>query len=423
MYDNLYSKTFHSIPKNLIPKYFIPKYFIFKKLYFYSFEALVVFLREAPVIAATKILLRRVHHMSIAMYAGPISMHETVNVRVFLSMYMVVLRPTYVFEEFCPSATAVMDSGRLLLTCFGGIITSILDGSTFSNLDVNLRASFTELLFDYLTKFNAWKVPDMEKLIGRIRHALIAIYGAQLSLPVNEPEDSRLSVELRAQIERLRAKIVQIAGAESLAEFDATRATAVSTNTLVITPRLNNEYLAHQLFINPGYQMKLAGLNSPHGITRLYQGLHAAFWNSVTDDLRMQPTCFTRVIVVLAEIRDSLEAVGGDPVRIQGLIDIPLIEDGFRADALHWPDALIMVGGVVEIIKTMQAPARDAETNTKWLEVKQMMEAEDCDYPSVFCKALQFLFSTLGGMRVDVANTRYFLFFQNDFFLIKNYLN
>ena len=381
-----------------------------------------MFLREKPIIATTKILLRRVHHMSVAMYRdGPISMYETVNVRVFLCVYMIVLRPTYVFEEFCPLATAVIDSGRLLLACFGGIITSILDGSTFSNLDVNLRASFSELLFDYLTKFNAWKVPDMEKLTGRIRHALIALYGAQLSLPINEPEDSRISVELRTQIERLRAKIVQTVGVGALAEFDATRAAA--TNTLAIVPRLNNEYLAHQLFIDPGYQMKLAGLNSPHGITRLYQGLHATFWNSVTDDLRMQPTCFTRVVVVLAEIRDSLEAVGGDPVRIQGVIDIPLIEDGFRADALHWPDALSMVGGVVEIIKTLQAPARDAETNTKWLEVKQTMEAGDCDYPSVFCNALQFLFRTLGGMRVDVANNRYFLFFQNDFFLIKNYLN
>lgn len=371
-----------------------------------------MFLREKTVIAATKKVLQRINNMTTALYAGPTSMHETVNIRVFLCMYMIVLRPTYVFVEFCPLATAVIGSGRLLLTCFGGIITSILDGSTFSDLDVNLRASFTDLLIDYLTKFNAWKVPDMEKLIGRIRHALVALYGAQLSLPTNEPEDSRLSVELRAQILRLRTKIVQIAGAEALAEFDATRATTAPINTLATTPRLDNEYLAHQLFINPGYQLQVAGHNSSHGITRLYQGLHIAFWDSVTDDLRNQPTCFIRVVMVLAEIRDSLEAVGGDPVRVQGLIDIPLIEDGFRADALHWSDALSMVGGVVEIIKMLQTPARYAETNAKWLEVKQMMEAGDCDYPSVFCKALQFLFKTLGGMRVDASNARYFLFFS-----------
>ena len=64
-------------------------------------------------------------------------------------------------------------------------------------------------------------VLDEFKLVGRIRHALFALYNACEHLPADEPTDSRLSVELRMQIERLRSTLAQIGDQATLTQFDA----------------------------------------------------------------------------------------------------------------------------------------------------------------------------------------------------------
>ena len=47
-----------------------------------------------------------------------------------------------------------------------------------------------------------------------------ALYLAQEEVPPDEQEDSKISMELRTQIKRLRSKLEQIAGAAALAKFD-----------------------------------------------------------------------------------------------------------------------------------------------------------------------------------------------------------
>ena len=319
-------------------------------------------------------------------------------------MYMMVFCPAQVFEEMSPLAVSAMDAGRLLLSCFEGIIDAIIKGAAFRNLDVNLRASFPELLFDYLTKFMAWKVPDQEKLVGRFRHALIALYGALETVP---EEQVGLRIELDAQIERLRTKLQQIAGVEELNDFDAYRAASgpfePSTRVVARNHRFTNEQLAHELFIDPGFRLS-EGISDYY--TVITEGLQYAFWDSVADDLRLTPPCNVRIIRVLHDIKKSLEDVGCDRVRIQTVIDLPLIQAGVDAGALHWGDVTTLVSGVFGEIKTVQSPARVANTDTVWQEIRQLRG--DGASPTVLCKALQSIVKILGGLRMDAANARYF---------------
>ena len=106
------------------------------------------------------------------------------------------------------------------------------------------------------------------KLTCRIKHALIALYQAEQHLPSDEPADSKLSLEFRTQIERLRSKLQQIAGPAALIEFDRNRASGIA---LVPSPcsasgaysalpgRLTNEQLAHELLLDPAFQLDESG--------------------------------------------------------------------------------------------------------------------------------------------------------------------
>jgi hypothetical protein len=120
------------------------------------------------------------------------------------------------------------------------------------------------------------QVPDEQKLIVRIKHALTALYEAETHLPADEPDDSQLKTEFRTQIERLRGKLEQIAGAAALEKFDEDR-TAMALlyggppnggggggnggggggggAYAALPGRITNESLAHELMLNPSFQL------------------------------------------------------------------------------------------------------------------------------------------------------------------------
>lgn len=390
-----------------------------------------MFLREKSTIAAAKALLERVHHSTTILHGNPPNADGfTVNVRVFLAMYMIALRPSHVFEDLDTLARSLLDAAKRLLQCFESIISQILERNlTVFCVDLNLRSEFASLLFDYLAKFKAWKIPDETKLTCRIKHALIALYGAEAQLPADEPEDSNLRVELRTQIERLRTKLEQIAGIGAVNDFDIQRMTfnrAVdpaivcniqSRNIPVFSRPASNQQLAHELLLNPAFQLELDNICDTSA-ARIRQSFEQAFWDSLVDDLTATPPCYFRVLRLMREFRDGLAEVGCNAGRIDEVLDLQLMRDRLAADAFSWPDVIALVSSIVAIVKPTQSPARDADTCTKWLQVRQqMVGAQVADQPSLFTKALKFLLSLLSNARVDAANARFF--FKNDFFFIK----
>jgi hypothetical protein len=111
-------------------------------------------------------------------------------------------------------------------------------------------------------------VPDEAKLMCRIKHALSALYLAQGQLPSDAPEDSKLKTEFRTQIERLRSKLLQIAGAQALAKSDEERDRLKASNDgegggggayAALPGRMTNVQLAHELLLNPAFQLDESG--------------------------------------------------------------------------------------------------------------------------------------------------------------------
>ena len=358
---------------------------------------------------------------------------KNINVRVFLAAYMITYRPTYVFEDVAnPLAQALLESSAKVLNAFHAIVRCIESGRTRSFQDVphDLSVDFETLLYEYLKAFKAWKVPDEAKLTCRIKHALIALYQAKEHLPPDEPEDSKLNIEFRTQIERLRSKLAQIAGEAALQEFDERRLAGyipasdangsggngggnggAGAAYAALPGRMTNEQLAHELLLDPTFQLDESGGCSVENpvFKRIRESFHHAFWDSLVDDLRLAAPCYVRVLRVLAEVRDGVNDLAGarESAALSDAIDLDFIKCQAEAGAYNWHNCCALIGSIVTIVQRVQAPKRDEETKTKWELIRgAMVAAVDVEQPRAFCNALEFLLDRLNAMRIDAANAR-----------------
>lgn len=279
------------------------------------------------------------------------------------------------------------------------------------------------MLSEYLKRFKAWKIPDEAKLTCRIKHALIALYQAEEYLPPNEPEDSKTRVEIRAQIERLRGKMQQIAGVDALNKFDEQRKvglvsgprTGVSGSSgsayAALPGRMTNEQLAHELLLNPTFQLDESGgcgVENPV-FHRIRESFHRAFWDSLEDDLKLDSPCYVRVLRVLSEIREGIADLSGsrESKIIREAVDLEFIKQQAEQGLYEWGSCMRLIGSIVAVIQRVQTPKRDLETRTRWKQVGLAMQnANGEDRPRAFCKALEFLLDRVNVMRIDAANAR-----------------
>jgi hypothetical protein len=178
---------------------------------------------------------------------------------------MIAYKQSHVFEEMKELETTLFNSASVFVEFVERIAKLIIERGSFSNIPKDLTANFIAYLYKFLKDFKAWKVPDEEKLTRRICHALIALEEAQMHLPEDEPGDSRLSVEFRTQIERLRSKLQQIAGADKVKEYDDSRRaareagrqnrTSASGSVGGLRDRVSNEQMAHELMLDPSFEL------------------------------------------------------------------------------------------------------------------------------------------------------------------------
>eukprot|EP00291_Cryptomonas_curvata_P012032 CAMPEP_0172200540 /NCGR_PEP_ID=MMETSP1050-20130122/29395_1 /TAXON_ID=233186 /ORGANISM="Cryptomonas curvata, Strain CCAP979/52" /LENGTH=130 /DNA_ID=CAMNT_0012877875 /DNA_START=477 /DNA_END=869 /DNA_ORIENTATION=+ len=120
----------------------------------------------------------------------------------------------------------LLQAARRLLEIFETICRALQD----NDLPLALLSQFPAALGEYLSRFSEWKRPDEAMLVGRIERALLAIVREQRKIGT---PDSPEAVELSAQAERLRTKLLQLGGTEAVGRFEATAAAAFQTSTLI----------------------------------------------------------------------------------------------------------------------------------------------------------------------------------------------
>lgn len=335
-----------------------------------------------------------------------------------MAAFMISYRPTHVFESMGLREQDLFDKTKAFLDCFYLITERISADWTFSNVPGELSLLFRPLIAQYVQSFQAWKIPDMERLATRIRHALVALYQARADLPEDEPANSRVNVELAAQIARLRNKLTDVAGADGLTKFDHDHPAESFTH---IPPsqdasggykrlaRVSNEQLASELMLDPSFQLDVDYINPSHDTIR---ALGVAFWDDVYTDLCQTPQQhFTRVFRVLTEIHncvaESTPKESQANLLIREVIDRPLIEQQLAEGAYDWSSWQRLLTSIVDII-AMTGFEHSAETMEMWAgdAGQGMREAEPSEQPKAFRYALQFLLDRGNLLRLAAANER-----------------
>jgi len=302
-----------------------------------------------------------------------------------------------------PLERTLYDVAILLLRGFEQIMESILSNKSFQNVPEDLTKNFPQSIFTYLRQFKAWKIPDEQKLLKRIHHALVALVQAQRALPEGEDPNSNLNVEFRTQIHRLRLKMKQIGGEDMLRATDNVCERVrqglpigdVCTTTItndgnggnggggssgtctVMFNRMTNEQLAHELMLDPKFMLSDDGLFSRDSSQNkeIRKVMMDAMWESMSDDLCLDPPCYVRVLHVLSEIREGIQELSHGRGNIQEVLDIDFLRESTLHGVFSWTESCDLITGVVKVIKLIQSPSRDDETNEKFKSIMFSMNS------------------------------------------------
>ena len=184
-----------------------------------SFDDLVPYLREKPVITICKRILQRIHFLCLFRNKAlqPNGDDTTINVRVFLCVYMIAFNPSRVFhEEKGNLEMGLKAEGTHLIVVFEEIMKALMQSSTksFSEVPHELTNSFPTLLYKYLASFKTWKIMDEGILSAKLQESLLLLYKAKEFSVHMEDENKQNLMELETNIARMRSKLQGIAGRE-----------------------------------------------------------------------------------------------------------------------------------------------------------------------------------------------------------------
>ena len=136
-----------------------------------------------------------------------------------LNQPMGIFGPTYVNGDPIPDVlSTIIVSTAEAFSKFSVITSYFLVPKTkyFMDIPVDVTAGFLEMVDDFRTKFRNWEVPDKEKLVNKIKSAIIRIHDAMISI-----ENNVLLAEANNQTERLRSKLFEIAGQFEIDALDS----------------------------------------------------------------------------------------------------------------------------------------------------------------------------------------------------------
>jgi hypothetical protein len=184
-----------------------------------SFEGVTAFLRRPDTESLMKKTVLRVFYLCYGRRNTHRIAEADLNIRVFFAAYMIHRDAKAVFESIGPLEAALLPLSEKLLMQFERLCLELAAGP-IQEIDKALAMQFPDTLNEYVSAFKAWKIPNEEKLASRLKHALDALYATEAEVEGCEQEAMKRRSEVRAKIERLRLKLVQVAGEPVLRAYE-----------------------------------------------------------------------------------------------------------------------------------------------------------------------------------------------------------
>jgi hypothetical protein len=157
--------------------------------------------------------------------------------------------------------------------------------------------------------------------------------------------------------------------------------------------------------------------------SKIRKTFHAAFWKSLSDNLRLDPPCYIRVLRVMGEIRDGIADLATPTcawegaTQINDVIDIAHIKDMIQDKAFDWTSCVKKIKDTMTVIasfyggaSTMSAKVSiDTENKSTWADIQIAMDEARMDHtkiPGSCCDALCCLLDHVKAVRIEVLTTK-----------------
>jgi len=189
-----------------------------------KFDEVTILLKQADTLDLARQYLMRIQKLSSLLH-GTTNLPSgffNVNIRVFLTSYMISSHPAEVFEKMGDLETPLLESTKKLLSNFEAILEALTnEKKIFRDIRQDLTQAFPALLTDFLDRFRKWKAVDEVKLIARIKHALVVLLEARRNSIFHEDcLTVETSTEILKQLKRLKGKLLQIGGPDIVKDFE-----------------------------------------------------------------------------------------------------------------------------------------------------------------------------------------------------------
>ncbi len=180
--------------------------------------------------------------------------------------FMVAFHSKGVFESpFLSSEHCLVDLATRLVERFERIARYVLENGRVSR---ELTADVLPLMGKFIECFQAWKGPDQERLEKRLCRMLAMLEDSLAIYRIEDPGNTLDAPKLEAENSRLRDRLARLVGREALDKYDESRweVRGKVIRRLGLTPsnhsmsaRTNNEELAHELLLDPTFQLLESG--------------------------------------------------------------------------------------------------------------------------------------------------------------------
>lgn len=302
---------------------------------------------------------------------------------------------------------------------------------------------FCGVLCNYLKSFEEWRKIDSKINVTRIRHTLNGI-GDCLEMLRNGDNGDDLEEtkkKMESVEERQRKLLVLMGGKEALEGYDHNRSLRAAVSGAAgggpsasgaaggsapesVFPRrmghVTNLEMLYEILINPTFSLTEDGRHpeedpTQRGITKRF---HTAFWNSLADDMRCTPPCYTRVMRTIKEIHDGILGLGETMPQynnftvVEELVDLQLIKQRIQYKCFDWASCCKLLRGIENIFRSSNEPVvlgALQKLASRWSEVNETLSKAGGDMvlqPEALCNALQFLLDLTRKVRVGIANRR-----------------
>lgn len=272
------------------------------------------FVRDAKRTAAAFRLAKRIWAIACVRRQPAEELTTMISPKKLILAYLIAHYPAHAFAEMHPLEQALLRTSMALVKQIDRITTAVRSTDNFCARDLahDLTQPFNKQLIDYAECFDKWRAYDGTKQTNRISNALFSLYSFVGNTP-SAPHYAPILSKARADIHTLRQKLASIRGNDALPAFDAELAAlpqaefiaSAGADPMVEMAPPHNEYIVHELLVDPAYRYTNTGSNAAHETQlTINVAFHELYWSMLQTDLASAK--FTRAADLFMSIRDAV---------------------------------------------------------------------------------------------------------------------